>query len=53
MKDNVRSPRENTEPQECLQGERKTCFHGFYYKHVFAGDNVVYCAELRAMRLIV
>lgn len=47
----VKRARESTELRECSQRERNPYMHGFYYRRVFRGSNVVDCGVLKAMNL--
>lgn len=41
--------KKSAEPQECQQGKRKTCQHGFYSRPVFSSNKVAECPLLRKM----
>lgn len=45
----IRSATEHVERREALQRERKTCTHGYYYRHVFRASEVVDCTVLSEM----
>lgn len=51
VEDIVRNAKENTQPQECRQGEERTCLSGFYNRHAFRGNREFHCAELREINL--
>lgn len=51
VEDMVRDARENAEPREGRQRKKKTFLHGFNFRRVFRGSEVLNCAVLRELSL--